>query len=181
MEEITTRDESSRIAANGQRLLPSGGISADGPPTTLSGTGIDRMAFLHANNTKFVNGAVVGERNVFQVDQRLGIGSKFPFFNRRHQLTLTRFIQLQQVEEGAGKPPPPVLVLHGHYGGCVGDLPSYEAFCSWRSILCPWLQHGGARCGQKHPRGKTGNTRQNISLIFFCFMDCSLVLRLEYL
>ena len=133
------------------------------------------------NNTKFVNGAVVGERNVFQVDQRLGIGSKFSFFNRRHQLTLTRFIQLQQVEEGAGKPPPPVLVLHGHYGGCVGDLPSDEAFCSWRSILCPWLQHGGARCGQKHPRGKTGNTRQNISLIFFCFMDCSLVLRLEYL
>ena len=71
MEEITTRDESSHIAANGQRLLPSGGISADGPPTTLSGTGIDRMAFLQANitrdNTKFVNGAVVGERNVFQV------------------------------------------------------------------------------------------------------------------
>jgi hypothetical protein len=32
------------------------------------------------------------------------------------------------VEEGAGKPPPPVLVLHGHYGGCVGDLPSYDAF-----------------------------------------------------
>uniref|UniRef100_M4DNV9 Uncharacterized protein n=1 Tax=Brassica campestris TaxID=3711 RepID=M4DNV9_BRACM len=131
MEEITTRDESSHIAANGQRLLPSGGISAAGPPTTLSGTGIDRMAFLQANitrdNTKFVNGAVVGERNVFQVDQGLGIGSKFPFFNR-HQLTLTRFIQLQQVEEGAGKPPPPVLVLHGHYGGCVGDLPSYDAF-----------------------------------------------------
>lgn len=62
-----------------------------------------------------------------QVDQGLGIGSQFPFFNR-HQLTLTRFIQLMAVEEGAGKPPPPVLVLHGHYGGCVGDLPSYDAF-----------------------------------------------------
>lgn len=62
-----------------------------------------------------------------QVDQGLGVGSKFPFFNR-HQLTLTRFIQLKQVEEGAGKPPPPVLVVHGHYGGCVGDLPSYDAF-----------------------------------------------------
>lgn len=62
-----------------------------------------------------------------QVDQGLGIGSKFPFFNR-HQLTLTRFFQLKEVEEGAGKPPPPVLVLHGHYGGCVGDLPSYDAF-----------------------------------------------------
>ncbi|GAA0170438.1 hypothetical protein LIER_24693 [Lithospermum erythrorhizon] len=131
MEEITTRDESSNICANGQRVLPSGGISADGPPTTLSGTGTDRMAFLQANitrdNTKFVNGAIVGERNVFQLDQGLGIGSNFPFFNR-HQLTVTQFLQLKQVEEGAGKPPPPVLVLHGHYGGCVGDLPSYDAF-----------------------------------------------------
>ncbi|XP_022752712.1 LOW QUALITY PROTEIN: protein TOC75-3, chloroplastic-like [Durio zibethinus] len=131
MEEITTRDESSHISPNGQRVLPSGGISADGPPTTLSGTGVDRMAFLQANitrdNTKFVNGAIVGERNVFQVDQGLGIGSKFPFFNR-HQLTLTQFLQLKEVEEGANKPPPPVLVLHGHYGGCVGDLPSYDAF-----------------------------------------------------
>ncbi|KAE9588160.1 putative chloroplast envelope protein translocase, IAP75 [Lupinus albus] len=131
MEEITTRDESSNICTNGQRILPSGGISTDGPPTTLSGTGIDRMAFLQANitrdNTHFVNGAVVGERNVFQVDQGLGIGSQFPFFNR-HQLTLTRFLQLMKVEEGAGKSPPPVLVLHGHYGGCVGDLPSYDAF-----------------------------------------------------
>lgn len=131
MEEITTRDESSHICPNGQRVLPSGGISVDGPPTTLSGTGIDRMAFFQANitrdNTKFVNGAIVGQRNVFQVDQGLGIGSKFPFFNR-HQLTVTKFFQLKQVEEGAGKSPPPVLVLHGHYGGCVGDLPSYDAF-----------------------------------------------------
>ncbi|CAK9327006.1 unnamed protein product [Citrullus colocynthis] len=131
VEEIITRDESSNICPNGQRALLGGGISADGPPTTLSGTGTDQMAFLQANitrdNTKFVNGAIVGERNVFQVDQGIGVGSKFPFFNR-HQLTLTRFVQLKQVEEGAGKPPPPVLVLHGHYGGCVGDLPSYDAF-----------------------------------------------------
>lgn len=62
-----------------------------------------------------------------QLDQGLGVGSNFPFFNR-HQLTCTGFIQLKQVEEGAGKPPPPVLVLHGHYGGCVGDLASYDAF-----------------------------------------------------
>lgn len=70
MEEITTRDESSHIASVGQRVLPNGGIG-DGPPTTLSGTGIDRMAFGQANitrdNTRFVNGAIVGERNVFQV------------------------------------------------------------------------------------------------------------------
>jgi hypothetical protein len=71
MEEIITRDETNHICSNGQRVLPNGGISADGPPTTLSGTGIDRMAFLQANitrdNTKFVNGAIVGNRNMFQV------------------------------------------------------------------------------------------------------------------
>jgi hypothetical protein len=43
--------------------MPSGGLSIDGPPTTLSGTGVDGMAFLQANitrdNTKFVNGAVI--------------------------------------------------------------------------------------------------------------------------
>ncbi|XP_039136090.1 protein TOC75-3, chloroplastic [Dioscorea cayenensis subsp. rotundata] len=131
LEEITTRDETSSICTHGTRPLPNGGLSMDGPPTTLSGTGVDRMAFLQANitrdNTKFINGAIVGERNVFQLDQGLGIGSKFPVFNR-HQLTVTRFLQLKQVEEGAGRPPPPVLVLHGHYGGCVGDLPSYDAF-----------------------------------------------------
>lgn len=112
-------------------LLSNGGISGNGPPTTLSGTGIDHVAFLQANitrdNTKFVNGAIVEERNVFQVDQGLGIGSNFPLFNR-HQLTLTKFIQLMQVEEGSGKQQPPVLVLHSHYGGCIGDLPSYDAF-----------------------------------------------------
>ncbi|KAL1208477.1 Protein TOC75-3 [Cardamine amara subsp. amara] len=131
LEEITTRDENSKISSNGLMLLPNGGISVNGPPTTLSGTGIDHVAFLQANitrdNTKFVNGAIVGERNVFQVDQGLGIGSNFPLFNR-HQLTLTKFIQLMQVEEGSDKPQPPVLVLHSHYGGCIGDLPSYDAF-----------------------------------------------------
>ncbi|RWW64562.1 hypothetical protein BHE74_00028206 [Ensete ventricosum] len=131
MEEITTRDETTSICTHGARVLPSGGLSMDGPPTTLSGTGIDRMAFAQANitrdNTKFLNGAIIGERDVFQLDQGLGIGSNFPFFNR-HQLTLTRFLPLMKVEEGIGKSPPPVLVLHGHYGGCVGDLPSYDAF-----------------------------------------------------
>ncbi|PRQ19896.1 putative chloroplast envelope protein translocase, IAP75 [Rosa chinensis] len=156
MEEITTRDERSHICSNGQRVLPSGGVSEDGPPTTLSGTGIDRVAFLQSNitrdNTKFVNGTIVGERNVFQVDQGLGVGSKFPFFNR-HQLTLTRFFQLKEVEEGAGKPPPPVLVLHGHYGGCVGDLPSYDAFTL-----------GGPYSVRGYNMGEIGAARQILEL-----------------
>ncbi|ONK62217.1 uncharacterized protein A4U43_C07F1580 [Asparagus officinalis] len=131
MEEIKTRDGTSSLCTHGARQLPTGALSMHGPPTTLSGTGVDRMAFAQANitrdNTKFVNGATVGDRNVFQVDQGLGVGTKFPFFNR-HQLSLTKFIQLKKVEEGAGKPPPPTLVLHGNYGGCVGDLPGYDAF-----------------------------------------------------
>ncbi|CAL9232116.1 unnamed protein product [Arabidopsis halleri] len=131
LEEIITQDENRKVSVNGLSLSPNGGISVNGPLTTLSGTGIDRIASLQANitrdNTKLVNGAIVGERNVFQVDQGLGIGNNFPLFNR-HQLTLTRFIQLKQVEEGFGNPQPPVLVLHGHYGGCIGDLPNYDAF-----------------------------------------------------
>jgi hypothetical protein len=71
LEEITTRDETSTICTHGARALPTGGLSMDGPPTTLSGTGVDRMGFLQANitrdNTCFINGAVVGDRNVFQV------------------------------------------------------------------------------------------------------------------
>ncbi|KAL9816804.1 Protein TOC75-4 [Arabidopsis thaliana] len=130
-EEIITRDENRRISVNGLLLSPDGGISINGPPTTLSGTGIDHIATLQANitrdNTKLVNGAVVGEKNIFQVDQGLGIGNNFPLFNR-HQLSLTSFIQLKQVEEGSDKPQPPVLVLHGRYGGCIGDLPSYDVF-----------------------------------------------------
>ena len=29
---------------------------------------------------------------------------------------------------GEKEAPPPVLVLHGRYGGCIGDLAAYDAF-----------------------------------------------------
>ncbi|EFJ06295.1 hypothetical protein SELMODRAFT_430784 [Selaginella moellendorffii] len=55
MEEVTTRDA---ICTNGARVLPSGALSMDGPPTTHSDTGTDRVGFFQANlthdNTKFV-------------------------------------------------------------------------------------------------------------------------------
>ncbi|TVU02213.1 hypothetical protein EJB05_52309, partial [Eragrostis curvula] len=131
VEEITARDEDNNICTHGSRSLPNGIMSLDGPPTTFSGTGVDRMAFLQANitrdNTEFVNGATIGDRCIFQFDQGLGIGSKNPFFNR-HQLSVTKFINLNKRKHGAGKPPPAVLTLHGRYAGCVGDLPSYDSF-----------------------------------------------------
>ncbi|KAG0606632.1 hypothetical protein M758_9G156800 [Ceratodon purpureus] len=130
-EEVTTRDETSSICVNGARTLPSGALSMDGPPTTHSDTGIDRVAFLQANlthdNTQFVNGTPIGERHIFQVDQGLGVGSNFPFFNR-HQVQVTRFIQLQPEDKINIENPPPVGVLHARYAGCVGDLASYDAF-----------------------------------------------------
>jgi hypothetical protein len=70
-EEITIRDETSTICTNGARTLPNGGLSLDGPPTTLSDTGIDRVGFFQANiirdKTNFVNGTPVGSRTIFQV------------------------------------------------------------------------------------------------------------------
>ncbi|KAH7306402.1 hypothetical protein KP509_22G009500 [Ceratopteris richardii] len=130
-EEVTTRDETSAICTNGCRTLPSGAFSMDGPPTTLSGTGMDRVGFFQANitrdTTSFKNGTPVGARYIFQVDQGLCVGSKHPLFNR-HQFTATHFVQLKKVEEGAKIGPPSVLVLHGRYGGCIGDLAAYDAF-----------------------------------------------------
>lgn len=41
---------------------------------------------------------------------------------------MTKFINLNKKDNGAGKPPPAVLAIHGRYAGCVGDLPSYDAF-----------------------------------------------------
>ena len=41
---------------------------------------------------------------------------------------MTKFINLNKKDKGAGKPPPAVLAIHGRYAGCVGDLPSYDAF-----------------------------------------------------
>ncbi|GFQ04988.1 protein toc75-3 chloroplastic [Phtheirospermum japonicum] len=131
VEDIKTRDEEGNIAARGHRVSLDGQIRGNGPSATLSGTGNDRLTFLQANltrdNTRFVNGALVGARDVFQVDQGIGIGTKFAFFNRA-KVSATRFIPLRKVKEGKGNAAPPVLVLHGLYGNCVGDLPNHEAF-----------------------------------------------------
>uniref|UniRef100_A0ACD6A1G8 Uncharacterized protein n=1 Tax=Avena sativa TaxID=4498 RepID=A0ACD6A1G8_AVESA len=71
MEEITTRDESNDVCTHGLRTTATGALGMDGPPTTFSGTGVDRMAFLQANltrdNTELVNGAPIGDRCIFQV------------------------------------------------------------------------------------------------------------------
>ncbi|KAL7116878.1 hypothetical protein ACP275_03G033800 [Erythranthe tilingii] len=156
LEEVKTRDEGGDIVGRGNTVSYKGEVIANGPPTTLSGTGVDRMAFLQANltrdNTRFLNGALVGTRDIFQVDQGLGIGSKFAFFNR-HKISTTRFFPLMKVEEGKGKAPPPVLVLHGMYGGCVGDLPNHEA-----------VTIGGPTSVRGYSVGEIGASRNKLEL-----------------
>ena len=61
-----------------------------------------------------------------QVEQGLGLGSGFPFFNRCTG-SATRFIKLRNMPE-TSRSPPPVLVLHARAGTAVGDMASYDYF-----------------------------------------------------
>ena len=71
LEEVTTRDEQGQIVTCGRKMLPSGNPAMDGPPTTHSSKGKDRVAFLQANVTRdathYVNGTPVGARDQFTV------------------------------------------------------------------------------------------------------------------
>eukprot|EP00884_Botryococcus_braunii_P006606 jgi/Botrbrau1/15947/Bobra.0260s0008.1 len=130
LEQLTTRDETGALVTHGAKMTPLGVLAEDGPPTTLGDTGVDTVAFLQGSvtrdNTYLLNGTPVGGRDIFLVDQGLGLGTAFPFFNR-HQISATRFLPLL-MPKATSSNPPPVLVLHGRYGGIVGDLASYDTF-----------------------------------------------------
>lgn len=131
LEEITTRDEAGQVCAEAARQPAQGRPPvAGGPPTTLSNSGTDRMLFLQAaltrDNTKFVNGAQVGARDILQVEQGLGPLGGGALFNR-HQASLTRFMQLRKPGRRS-QLPPLSLVGHATYAGCIGDLAAYDTF-----------------------------------------------------
>ncbi len=75
--QVTARDDSGQVCAHATRQLPSGMLAADGPPTTLSASGCDRLAFLQGNLTRdatyFLNGGPVGARDIFVVRPCLAI------------------------------------------------------------------------------------------------------------
>lgn len=120
LQEILTYDDSGTIVARGFRSSSQN----DGPPTTLS-EGQDSQVYFQANivrdTTYSVNGAPIGARDVYTVDQGTGIGG---FFNRS-MVSLTRFLKLRDAH---GFRTPTVLVLHGKVGHTVGDLASYDAY-----------------------------------------------------
>ena len=60
------------------------------------------------------------------MEQGLGLGSGFPFFNRS-TASATRFIKLRAVPE-ASRSPPLTLVVHARAGTALGDMASYDYF-----------------------------------------------------
>ena len=130
MEEVTTRDDSGAICTSGAKQLPNGALSLDGPQTTLSDSGTDRVLFLQGNvtrdTTKFVNGTQIGSRDILQVEQSVPYSLSAPTFNR-WKINLTRFIQCMG-EDKSGHVPPPVLVLHARSGHTIGNCAAYDAF-----------------------------------------------------
>ena len=80
-QQIKTRDDTNALVTHGTAGKYD---TQQGPPTTLSGTGVDRTVTLQGNvvrDTTFaVNGALVGSRDVATVEQGIGIGTGL--FNR---------------------------------------------------------------------------------------------------
>lgn len=70
-QEVVTRDENGAICGRGLRATPFGQYIADGPPTTLSGTGKDHMMYaqgsLIRDTTYMVNGESIGARDIYSV------------------------------------------------------------------------------------------------------------------
>ena len=69
-QEVVMRDESGAPCERGMRATPFGQYIADGPPTSLSGSGKDKLYMLRASirdTTYNVNGQQVGSRDVYSV------------------------------------------------------------------------------------------------------------------
>jgi hypothetical protein len=130
LEQVTNTDEQGDLVGKGKKQTRV--AVREGPPTALSSSGRDRLVFLQGyavrDTTYYVNGAQLGDRDMLTVEQGLGVGSA-PFFNR-HTVSLTRFWRLfkKQFPLADSKLPPPVLAANIKYGGCVGSLPTYDAF-----------------------------------------------------
>jgi|TARA_Y100001954_G_scaffold238182_1_gene304611 IAP75 family protein translocase len=129
-EEVTTRDDSGTVCVSGAKQLPNGAVSLDGPRTTLSESGTDRVVFLQGNatrdTTKFINGTQIGARDIYQVEQSVPFWPKSPIFNRS-KVELTRFMQVLP-ESQKSNLPPPVVVLHARIGHILGNCAAYDAF-----------------------------------------------------
>jgi hypothetical protein len=76
LEQVVNMDENMEPVPRASKMLPTGETDPRGPPTSLSSSGKDRLAFLQArlsrDTTHFVNGTQLGNRQTYQVDNPLG-------------------------------------------------------------------------------------------------------------
>ena len=83
-QQIKTRDDSNAIVTHGAKIGRHGEAVEDGPPTTLSSSGVDRSIHgqmsLTRDTTTIVNGGLIGSRDLLEVNQGLGLGNGI--FNR---------------------------------------------------------------------------------------------------
>ena len=81
LEEVTARDESGAVVGAGAKPGAGGQLSADGPPTTHSGTGTDRIMFAQGgitrDTTRFVN-STRGRARHFQPRPERRVGKRLP-------------------------------------------------------------------------------------------------------
>mmetsp|Transcript_503 Transcript_503/g.1644 ORF Transcript_503/g.1644 Transcript_503/m.1644 type:complete len:782 (-) Transcript_503:148-2493(-) len=129
-QEVSARDESGAKVPCGQRTTATGAVHTDGPPTTHSGRGVDHLVTaqmnLNRDGTRFKNGTLVGGREIFTMDQSVGLGTGTPVFNKA-SLQMTRFNALKEDWQIDDRPPP-TFVWHAYAGNVVGDLAAYDAF-----------------------------------------------------
>lgn len=123
IEEVATRDSIGAIC----KSKGSSGFSS-----SLKSSGIEHIAFLQMkitrSNLKSGETGLLGARDLFQLDQGVGLGTRAPMFNR-HLLAMTRYIPLQRKAEQKDEIPF-VVVLHTRYGGCLGDVVNYRSFAN---------------------------------------------------
>eukprot|EP00891_Asterochloris_glomerata_P000945 jgi/Astpho2/945/e_gw1.00016.235.1_t len=119
--------------SHAMRVTPGYGQVELGPPVNLSGGDVDRVAYLQASlirdTTYQHNQSPLGARDIFTVEQGLGIGAA-KLFNRM-TVDSTRFIHLLPKRfrtSRRSRQIVPTLVLHGRAGTCVGDLANYDLF-----------------------------------------------------
>eukprot|EP01025_Chloroclados_australasicus_P034661 TRINITY_DN3540_c0_g2_i1.p1 TRINITY_DN3540_c0_g2~~TRINITY_DN3540_c0_g2_i1.p1 ORF type:complete len:699 (-),score=90.17 TRINITY_DN3540_c0_g2_i1:73-2169(-) len=126
LQQVSTRDNTGGLTGTASPPNFQGSANEAGPPTALSPTGQDRSLFLQGSVTRdttyLSNNALLGQRDILQVNQGTLIGGLF----NRMQIGCTRYVKV--VPEGSGSRPPVVCALHGGFGSVIGDLPPYDAF-----------------------------------------------------
>jgi len=124
-ESVTCHDDSGLVVAKVQK--DGFGEPSDGLPTTLCDSGSDKLLLFRGDvirDTSYrKDESVIGQKQILSFDQGLGISSKTPVFHR-HMASTTHLLPLWHLP--VKKSAPAVLIFHGKFQNCIGDVPPYD-------------------------------------------------------